>query len=148
MPKVTLEVLRYHHKSNGVLVGDLFVTEVTHGIDGALVAESVDSVLTLPRNNKLSEDAESCFFQYKSRQAWRKYFALAKRYRDVTGQLSLVALTGVPMGWTFSMGILQIVQGDFAKLDDAEPGQPCLFYREHGCSRLDEAELVLQAVLR
>ena len=70
-----------------------------------------------------SEDEECCFYQWFLPQVWRKYFVMAKQYVDAAGVSHWVTLTGIPMGWGFSVGILQCLQRFFLKLAGAPLSQ-------------------------
>ena len=70
-----------------------------------------------------SEDEECCFYQWFLPKVWRKYFVMARQYVDSQGISHWVTLTGIPMGWGFSVGILQCLQRYFLKLSGAPLSQ-------------------------
>ena len=69
------------------------------------------------------EDENGCFNLYFLPKVWRKFFALSKLFTDREGNQHRVALTGVPMGWTFSVGLIQQIQRFFLSQVGADPQQ-------------------------
>ena len=51
------------------------------------------------------------------------FFALRKLYGDRDGGVHRVALIGLPMGWTFSVGLLQCIQTFLIASIDGDPTQ-------------------------
>ena len=70
-----------------------------------------------------SEDETCCFYLYRMPRKWRRFFALSKPYRDAAGNLRYVAVSGIPMGFTFAVGLLQCLQRYFISLAGGNPDQ-------------------------
>ena len=62
------------------------------------------------------EDESCSFFQYKLPPQWVKFLALSKPVVLPSGRTTHVGLTGVPMGWSASVSVLQLIQRYFARL--------------------------------